>query len=124
MIQQGCGPAELRELKHADVDLEASRLTIRKAKSHAARRSLKLTAESRELLERRAQNGNLWVFPSRVCPDRHIGNLPGAHNAVIEDTKVSFVPYDPRHTFATRAAEGGMPITTLAAVLDTPISAQ
>jgi integrase len=117
MIQQGCRPEELRELKQADVDLEAGRLTIRKGKSHAARRTLKLTAESREILTRRLQNRNLWVFPSPVCPGRHIGNLPGTHNKVIEDAKLSFVPYDLRHTFATRAAERGMPIPTLAAVL-------
>jgi integrase len=117
MIQQGCRPEELRELKQADVDLEGKRLTIRRGKSHAARRTLKLTAESLEILARRLQNRNLWVFPSRVCPGRHIGNLQGTHNRVIDDTKLSFVPYDFRHTFATRAAERGMPLSTLAAVL-------
>jgi integrase len=34
-----------------------------------------------------------------------------------EVSRVGFVPYDFRHTFATRAAEAGMPIATLAAIL-------
>lgn len=35
----------------------------------------------------------------------------------VEVSRLAFVPYDFRHTFAKRAAEAGMPIATLAAIL-------
>ena len=34
-----------------------------------------------------------------------------------EASRIAFVIYDFRHTFATRAAESGMPVATLAAIL-------
>src|SRR5208282_3892454 len=34
-----------------------------------------------------------------------------------EASRLAFVMYDFRHTFATRAAESGMPVATLAAIL-------
>ena len=52
MINQGCRPEEILELGVADIDLERSHLTIRKGKSSAARRQLKLTAEGREICTR------------------------------------------------------------------------
>jgi len=36
---------------------------------------------------------------------------------VLEATGLSFVPYDFRHTFATRAAARGVPLSSLAAIL-------
>ena len=58
MLNQGTRPEEVLELRVDDVDLERSRLTIRKGKSNAARRTLKLTAESREICARRVMMAN------------------------------------------------------------------
>jgi hypothetical protein len=39
------------------------------------------------------------------------------HAAVLKRAQVAFVPYDFRHTFATRAIERGMDLPTLAAIM-------
>jgi integrase len=118
MLLQGCRPEELRALdQQADVDLEASKLRIRDGKSKAAKRTLRLVAESREILTRRLQKAGRWVFPSPKNPGKSIGSHQRAHEAVLKETGLSFVLYDLRHSFATRAAERGMPLATLAAIL-------
>jgi len=117
MLLQGCRPEELRSREHADIDLEGSKLRIRDGKSKAARRTLRLLAESREILGQRLQKPSRWIFPSPKNPGRHIGSHQRAHEAVLKESGLSFVLYDLRHTFATRAAERGMPIPTLAAIL-------
>lgn len=118
MIQQGCRPEELRELERDAVDLEAGAFEIRRGKSRAARRTLPMTAESREILARRLQTPGQWVFPSRRNPSRHIGNAQRPHKTILKETGLAFVPYDLRHTFASRAAnERGMPLPVLAAIL-------
>src|SRR5271170_3595449 len=67
MINQGCRPEEILELQTADVDLERFHLTIRKGKSHAARRQLRLTAESREICARRLMAAtSRWLFPGKA----------------------------------------------------------
>jgi integrase len=50
MLNQGCRPEEVLDLRADDVDLERSRITIRAGKSRPARRQFRLTAESREIL--------------------------------------------------------------------------
>jgi integrase len=117
MILQGPRPAELRELEQDAVDLLHGVIHIRQGKSRAARRTLRLLAESREILVRRLQTPGRWVFPSPRNPGKHIGCAQRPHEIVLRETGLVFVPYDLRHTFATRAAENGMPLPTLAAIL-------
>jgi len=47
----------------------------------------------------------------------HIVKLAATHDEVCREAGVSFVLYDLRHTFATRLADAGVPITTIAALL-------
>ncbi len=117
MLNQGCRPEELREMEQVAVDLERGQFTIVKGKSAAARRTLRLTAVSRSVLATRLQNPGRWVFPSDRKPAAHIGNAQRMHDLVLKECGLNFVPYDLRHTFATRAAEAGVDIATLAAWL-------
>lgn len=145
MLNQGCRPEEILALKISDIDLERPRLTIREGKSKAARRQLRLTAESREICAKQIRHAKSeWLFPGKA-PGTRVAKLNGRHNDVLdalatcqcshlrkhhmkdkcpcgcsgfrEASRLGFVIYDFRHTFATRAAEAGMPVATLAAIL-------
>jgi integrase len=145
MLNQGCRPEEILELQRTDVDLERSQLRIRQGKSNAARRLLRLAAESREICARRVMAAtSQWLFPGKI-PGTRLAKLNGRHNDILtglatcacahsrgqhkqgkcgcgctefqELSRLAFVLYDFRHTFATRAAESGMPVATLAAIL-------
>src|SRR5438132_1556625 len=55
-------------------------------------------------------------------PGKHIARLNGAHDRLCEKAKkasvsLTFVLYDFRHTFATRLAQAGIDLATLAAIL-------
>jgi integrase len=118
MLLQGCRPEELRALEQRDVDLETGRFTIRAGKSSAARRTLRLQPESRSILARRLATPGRWVFPSHKSPGAHIGQHQRLQAAVVKRSKVPCVPYDFRHTFATRAAnEQGVPLPVLKAIM-------
>jgi integrase len=117
MLNQGCRPEELRSLQQSDVDLERGYLTIQRGKSSAARRSLPLTTAGRDVLMARLQAPGLWVFPSSKNPGKHIGQAQRLHAAALKKSGISFVPYDCRHTFATRAVERGMELPKLMAIL-------
>ena len=114
ILLQGVRPAEVMAARVEHVD--GDHWLIPSGKSAAARRTLRLTAESRAILEGRklvARNG--WLWPGRTSG--HVTTLQKTHDAAVERSGVLCVIYDFRHTFATRAAAAGMPITTLAAVL-------
>jgi integrase len=84
MLNQGCRPEEILELQVADVDLERSRLTIRAGKSRAARRQLRLTAESREICARRMMaSGSRWMFEGKV-PGTRLAKLNGRHVDILD----------------------------------------
>lgn len=117
MILQGCRPEEVFSLEQQSIDLKAGKLSILGGKSRAARRTLTLCGESIEILQRRLEKPGKWVFPSDKKPGRHLTKLNKSHDDVCREAKVSFVPYDLRHTFATRLAESGCDLASLAAIL-------
>jgi integrase len=117
MLNQGCRPDELLSLRKEAVDLERGTMRIAAGKSTAARRTLKLMPESRSILAARASGDSRWIFPSPVKPGAHVTKLNNAHARVLADTGLKFVLYDFRHTAATRWAERGMPLSTLAKIL-------
>jgi integrase len=144
MLNRGCRAEEILALRTEDVDLERALLIIRDGKSHAARRQLKLMTESLRICARRAALGSPWLFPGKL-PGSHMAKVNGPHGRVLDDlsvckcahrrhqhvkgkcpcgcaefreaSRITFVIYDFRHTFATRAAESGMPVATLAKIL-------
>ena len=117
MLLQGFRPSELMALKREDVDLKARTVVIREGKTSSARRVLPLVEESVELLRAQlARHKRDWVFPGRG----HAGpqkSVIRAHDALLLRLNMAFVLYDFRHTFATRAAAAGVPITSLAKIL-------
>ena len=117
MIQQGLRPDEVLHLSPADVDLAAGRATVRRSKTRAGQRTITLTAESRSILARR-----IAAMPPD-CPREmtlwrcSASGLAKQHWRALKAAGVEFVPYDLRHTFATRMAQHGCDLATLAAIL-------
>lgn len=121
MIRQGCRPGELMALRPEDVDVEGALLRISGGKTASARRSLRLASASRRLLAGRIQGSSLWVFPRRRDPNQPISRLDGPHERVMKALGYAkgdgFVVYDLRHSFGTRAAQSGVDLATLAAIM-------
>ena len=122
MLNQGPRPDEVTSLAKADVDLERRRMFIRRGKSRAARRKLDLTAESCRILAERMAGASQWIFPSSRNPGQHVARVNNAHDRLLEQAEkegieLEFVLYDFRHTFATRMAEEGIDLATLAKIL-------
>jgi site-specific recombinase XerD len=122
ILNQGMRPDEVACLRKADVDLDRGQLHITSGKSPAARRTLDLTSESRVILARRMPGGSKWIFPSSRNPGQHVTRLNGAHDRVCAagskaGVPFTFVLYDFRHSFATRLAQAGIDLATLAAIL-------
>jgi len=117
MIRQGMRPEEVMTLEQANIDIEMGTIFIPKGKSDAARRRLYLApdGEVARILQRRLDGGQ-WVFPGKKR-GTHITKLNSSHGKALEAAGLRFVLYDLRHTFATRMAERGMPLATLAAIL-------
>lgn len=120
MLLQGCRPEEILSLRPEHIDLQRETLLISGGKSRAARRELPLTSESVVLLQRRLERtrGAKWIFPSSRLVGGHITKLNAQHDRACIDAGVSFVLYDFRHTWATRAlTEAKMDVATVAALM-------
>jgi len=122
ILNQGMRPDEVTSLRKKDVNLECGQLCVRRGKSPAARRTLDLTTESRSILAARMAGDSAWIFPSKRNPGEHITRVNGAHDrlckkALEDKLTFGFVLYDFRHTFATRMAQAGIDLATLAAIL-------
>ena len=113
LLLQGLRPAEAMALTAGDVDLMAGTLRVSKSKTKAGRRTLTLTAESRSILGRRcaglAPEARVWQISAP--------GLAKKHGSACRRAGVDFVPYDFRHTFATRLAQGGCDLATIAALI-------
>ncbi len=116
-------PEEVTSLAKADLDFTWGNIHVIRGKSKASKRHLDMTTESRQILEQRMAGPSKWIFPSKRKRGAHISRINSAHDAIVaeaakEGVTVDFVPYDLRHTFATRAAaEDKADLPTLAALL-------
>lgn len=118
MILQGPRPSEVMQARAEHADSDRGTWFIPKSKSSAGRRTLKLTSEARSILARRAAVAvtSGWLFQGKKN-GTHLTDIQNAHCNVLKETNLAFVVYDFRHTAATRWAERGMDIATLAKVL-------
>ena len=117
VMRQGMRPGEVMELEQQNIDLDRGTIHIPKGKSSAARRTLHLAPDGEiEAILRRRLNDGQWVFPGKK-KGTHISKLNSSHGKVLAATGLRLVLYDLRHTFATRMAERGMDLATLAAIL-------
>jgi integrase len=122
IINQGIRPEEATCLAKEDINFETGKLQVCRGKTRAARRVLDLTTESRQILACRMRNDSRWIFPSRRNHGQHMGRINSAHDSIVAEALkqgvvIGFVPYDFRHTFATRVAEAGVDLSTLASLL-------
>jgi integrase/recombinase XerC len=120
MVLQGCRPEELLGLEISHIDLERRTLRIVEGKSDAAKRTLKLRAESLSILARLvSQAEGVFVFCAERLPKQKLSlsTCENWHNKVLKASGVTCVIYDMRHTFGTRSANAGMSLATLAKVL-------
>ena len=122
MVNQGMRPEEVTALAKLDIDMDLSLIHIRKGKSTASKRVLDMTTESCAILRRRMEGESPWIFPSKRRHGKPIGRINSAHDSLVaeaakEGVTIGFVPYDLRHTFATRVAQENIDLPTLAALL-------
>lgn len=121
MLELGMRPEEVCRIRRENVHLEQGYLFNPYGKTKAAKRRLWLTeAQQRSidiLASRLERVKGDYLFPGRV-EDKPIVKVNAAHNSAVKRSGVArFRLYDLRHTFATRKAESGVDIVTLAAIL-------
>jgi integrase len=117
MLEQGARPEDIMAARQEHFDAKARTLFIAGGKTRAARRTLNLTDASMAILERRGKLAGPWLFPSDRNPGHHLTKLSCTHDRVCVEAGVSFVLYDCRHTWATRAIDAGVPVAVVAAIL-------
>ena len=120
MLETGMRPEEAYPLRARDVDLENGFLRILRGKTPAAKRRIELTTACRSILAARMEDlsAGAYLFPHDSDESRPIPKVHNAHQRAVRDSGVrQFKPYDLRHTWATRAAESGIDLVTLAAMM-------
>jgi hypothetical protein len=120
LLETGMRPEEVLRSRIEHVHLESGYLFNPYGKTKAARRKIPLTSTALAILKHRlgAADGSPYLFPHRNDSERSITGVDKGHRAAIRDSGVrKFRLYDCRHTWATRAAEAGMDMVTLAALL-------
>lgn len=120
ILNTGLRPEEIYRLRREDVHTFEGYLHVPFGKTRAAKRNVPLNKEATKLLAARLEKVGtlLYVFPSKRDAKRPMGMIANTHHRTVERTKLPwFRLYDLRHTFATRAAQSGMDLPTLAGIL-------
>ena len=119
ILETGMRPEEVFTLRAANIDLSAGFVKVLRGKTPAAKRRIELTAAAHTILASRIETaGADYLFPCDGDGKRPLQSVQSAHTRALKESKVSqFRPYDLRHTWATRAAEAGIDLVTLAAMM-------
>lgn len=117
ILETGCRPAELFNLRKQDVNLAAGTLHVTAGKTKSARRKIPLTEAARSILAARCSSSpSEYVFAGGRggSSETPILKLTNAHKAAVKRSEVKpFRVYDLRHTFATNAVQAGVDLVTL-----------
>lgn len=118
MINQGFRPEEITRARKEQFNEKSRTFTVVAGKTKAAGRTVDLTEESFQILQRRNATSGPWLFPSERYVGQPITKLNNSHDRACRGAHVSFVLYDLRHTFGTRmATEAKIDPFTLAAIM-------
>jgi integrase len=126
ILQTGMRPGEVFRMEVRNLNFVHRTISNPTGKTKAATRTIPMTNEACEILQRRSQEAHgRWVFcsptgPGRAeQPDRPIRSVRKAHDAAIVRAGIQdhFRLYDLRHTYATRAAQAGIDVLTLVSLL-------
>jgi len=119
ILETGMRPEEVFRITAGNIALDQEYVYIPFGKTKAARRRIPLTSTARMVLKRRLECAKgIYVFPHRKDCNRPMTSVKTGHATALANSKVrAFRIYDLRHTWATRAAEAGMDLPTLAALL-------
>ena len=125
MLELGLRPGEVFAIRCEDVHLGTvpAFLHILSGKTSNAVRDVPITKRAREVLKARlCKAKGSYIFPRRVGTghdwSQPMSELEPAHRKALRESKVArFRIYDLRHTAATRAAEAGADVLSLAKLL-------
>jgi integrase len=128
MLETGMRPEEVYRIQPANVYLAENYLFNPYGKTKAAKRRIKLTETAKSILTRRMKaaaereskekGSGAFLFPCDTDATRPLPGVQSPHARALRESKVArFRPYDCRHTWATRAAQAGIDLVTLAAML-------
>lgn len=110
MLNTGMRPDEVFHVRGEDVNLEQKYIFIPNGKTKFARRTIPLSQDALENLQKRMKPG--YLFPHKNDPNKPMTCLR-SHRRVLRDIKLKFRLYDLRHTFGSRMAMAGVDLPTL-----------
>jgi integrase len=120
MLETGMRPEEVYRIRPENVHLAGGYVFTPYGKTKAAKRNVPLNSTARTVLARR-MNGleTPFLFPCDTDPKRPVPKVNNAHDRAVKLSGATprFRLYDLRHTWATRAAQAGIDLVTLAALL-------
>jgi integrase len=121
MVETGMRPEEVCRIRRDNLQLDSKApcVQIPYGKTKAARRRVPLNDAAAAILKTRleAAKGEC-LFPHRKDKDEPMLKVNNAHTTALKKSKVPYFRlYDLRHTWATRAVQNGMDLSTVAAIL-------